>query len=274
MKRILKAGITKYEKRLAASQLSEDDPMFQQLHQPSGRSLTRLRKKALARNTWYKATKDLNKTATTTKRNKNKQDEHPLEVRKTIASTVMFLPNTKGGILLKEMREKEPKWVEISGFKMSYSEMAGTKLGSIFTPNLSEGLPCGRNNRQPCNINPQDKLQNCRKRSILYQSVCTLCNPQDVKNPQKPSMRDGVYFGETSRSLAERAAEHYRDGRNFDKSSHMIKHWLEKHQELNTLPPFQISILRSFRDALSRQISEAIAIFICRDALLNTLFQE
>ena len=167
----------------------------------------------------------------------------------------------------------------MTGFKFSYTELAGVKLGRIFTPNLSKGQPCGRESCQPCTKNDPDKIQNCRTRSILYQSACSVCNPpgrKDKKTSHRedddhtPAIREGIYYGESSRSLAERAAEHFKDAKNFDKGSHMVKHWIEKHPEMNTLPPFTITILRSFKDCLTRQVSEAVTMYLSKDKLLNS----
>ena len=207
-----------------------------------------------------------------------KIDQQAGNTKKIQASTVMSLPSTRGGTLLKKMRGNEPQMVDMTGFRVSYTELAGVKLGRIFTPNLSKGQPCGRESCQPCTKNDPDKIQNCRTRSILYQSACSLCNPpgrKDEKSSHKvddpfPTIREGIYYGESSRSLAERAAEHYRDARKFDKGSHMVKHWIEKHPEMNELPPFTITILRSFKDCLTRQVSEAVTMYLSRDRLLNS----
>ena len=43
------------------------------------------------------------------------------------ASTVMFIPNTRNGMLLKMMRENEEKLTEMTGFRISYSEAGGTQ---------------------------------------------------------------------------------------------------------------------------------------------------
>lgn len=58
IKRILATGITKYERKVKASKLDKSNPRWRPLHQPSGRSLTRLKKKARAREDWYKVKED------------------------------------------------------------------------------------------------------------------------------------------------------------------------------------------------------------------------
>ena len=54
IKRILVAGICKYVRMVRNSQLDKNNKQFKSLHQPSGSSLSRFRRKILARQTWYK----------------------------------------------------------------------------------------------------------------------------------------------------------------------------------------------------------------------------
>ena len=54
MKQIFIAGLTKYEKKLELSKLDPMDKRFKKLHQPSGRCPKRLKKKAMARQKWFK----------------------------------------------------------------------------------------------------------------------------------------------------------------------------------------------------------------------------
>ena len=82
--------------------------------------------------------------------------------------------------------------------------------------------------------------------------------------------REGIYIGETSRSLFERSREHVRDAVDFKEGSHIIKHWLHSHPEIMEKPPFKFTILESFKDCLSRQVSEAINIHYSGDCLLNS----
>ena len=49
-----------------------------------------------------------------------------------------------------------------------------------------------------------------------------------------------------------------------------MKHWLEAHPELNNPPAFKFTVQRNFKDALSRQLGEAIAIYKSKDSLLNS----
>ena len=50
----------------------------------------------------------------------------------------------------------------------------------------------------------------------------------------------------------------------------MVKHWLETHQEEETCPEFRFKIVGNFKDALSRQVAEAVMIHYSKDILLNS----
>jgi hypothetical protein len=82
--------------------------------------------------------------------------------------------------------------------------------------------------------------------------------------------RLGIYIGETSRSLFERSMEHYRDMESFSHKSHIVKHWVLQHPELETAPSFKFKILEQYKDCLSRQVGEAIKILYSPDVLLNS----
>ena len=82
--------------------------------------------------------------------------------------------------------------------------------------------------------------------------------------------RVGKYLGESGRSLSERAGDHYMDARDFNKKSHILKHWMNIHREDNVIPQFRIRVLKQVQDCLSRQVEEVVAIHMSKDSLLNS----
>ena len=109
----------------------------------------------------------------------------------------------------------------------------------------------------------------CKKRNILYENVCLECNTDDDIRKAKVITK-GVYIGESSRSLHERAKEHVSDRDNMKEDSHMLKHWLNDHQNLLEPPKFKFRIIRSFQDPLTRQLAEAVRIERHGDGILNS----
>ena len=186
----------------------------------------------------------------------------------------MFIPSSKGGILTSLMKEKEESLVKMTRFRVKIQEAGGTKLANMFSTDLTAGDSCGRDDCRPCGSKSEQR-QNCKKRSILYESTCGLCNPETEKpsNLQKDNQkqkRKGIYIGESSRSLFERSREHHVDAEDFKPGSHMVKHWMTTHPEDDSCPQFNFRIIGTYKDCLSRQVTEALKIHTSCDELLNS----
>ena len=95
----------------------------------------------------------------------------------------------------------------------------------------------------------------CHVSGVSYTIKCKPC-------------QDSVYYGESHRNLYSRAKEHLRKLDKKEESSFMHKHQVEKH---NGEPAnFQMRVFRSFKDPLSRQVTEAVLIKNHRGNLLNS----
>ena len=68
----------------------------------------------------------------------------------------------------------------------------------------------------------------------------------------------------------ERAREDRQDAADCSEDSHIIKHRKVSHPELQEPPQFHIKVVGSFRDTLSRQLSEAIRIDLRGGNVLNS----
>ena len=290
MQQVMIGGILRYENKLRASKLNKEDPNYRPLHQPSGRKMSRLKKKAMSKGNWYREnnSEDEHKEQSVPraenskgwKTNSKKNKQLTAGRKKSIkSSTVIFIPNTRNGIMLRKFKEMEETLSQLTGFKIKYSEAGGIPLASLFNTDLF--IPhCGRDNCPPCEGSDDKKRQDCRTRSILYRTSCKLCNkPEQPSNHQEgdqhhhstrtTKVQAGVYLGESSRSLHERMVEHMYDAKTLDPGSHIAKHWMLHHPSLNTMPPFEYKIVRKYKDCLSRQLGEAVAIMRCPDELLN-----
>ena len=84
------------------------------------------------------------------------------------------------------------------------------------------------------------------------------------------SKKEGVYVGESARSIFERAAEHQADATSRKEDSHILKHWLTSHPEDPNPPAFRIEVVGSFNDALTRQVAEAVRIELRGENVLNS----
>ena len=94
-------------------------------------------------------------------------------------------------------------------------------------------------------------------KGVLYENICVQCNPGAVKKGELEQVKEGapsLYVGETSRSIQERAREHWGALRRGDEDSHMRRHQLLAHGDDPTPPNFMFKIVCHPRTALSRQV--------------------
>ena len=104
----------------------------------------------------------------------------------------------------RRLEEAEAELGDATGYSVKIAESAGSPLGMLLPSTNPWGPPnCTRQECVPCGQGDESRLD-CRKRNILYENRCELCNG---------SKKDGkgIYVGETSRSLYERAKEHEAD---------------------------------------------------------------
>jgi hypothetical protein len=186
-------------------------------------------------------------------------------------STVIFVPSTRGGLLVKKLKENEEEMSNLTGFKVKFQEAGEAKLINSFEKDLGKGRHCGRKPCPPCDM-ARENRHNCRSRNLIYESCCQTCNPSSlqVEKSRNTQPRIGVYVGETSRSLHERAVEHANDAKDFNPKSHIVKHWMLSHPEMNSPPKMTFKATSMFKDCLSRQIGEALRIHHSKDTLLNS----
>ena len=69
---------------------------------------------------------------------------------KVYLETVIFVPSTRGGILVRKLRDREETLAGITGFRVKLQEAGGTQLMNMFNTNLGKGStvaePCDTNN--------------------------------------------------------------------------------------------------------------------------------
>ena len=271
---IITAGIISYTAKLRNSLLEQENPRHRPLHLSTKyQEVKRWKMKMMARENWYKDKQQEEKDKNNPELRKSNKNNSQ-KAGKIQTSTVIFCPSSLRGLLIAMMKENEEKLSQITKFKIRYQEAGGRKLSMLFSTELADGEHCGRE-CPPCNSG--EGRPNCKKRSVLYESRCTICNPESKPSHQQegeheqPPSREGIYFGETSRSLHERSLEHVADAKEFKEGSHMVKHWMIHHPSEVKQPPFKFTIISMFRDCLSRQIGEAMRILFSKDKLLNSM---
>ena len=134
-------------------------------------------------------------------------------------TTVLFIPNTPGGILADRLRQTEKQLMELTGERVKIVERGGCSMKQILhKSNPWAGAFCGRPECFPCKSG--DEKGDCFKRNIVYETFCLDC---------KKEGKDMVYVGESSRTSFERGKEHQEDYRKMTEDSHMCKHAENEH---------------------------------------------
>ena len=136
--------------------------------------------------------------------------------------TVVFVPSTRGGMLTRKLRKREEVLAGLTGFKIRFQEAGETQLANLFSTDPGKGKHCGRECPQ-CDGSSTERRQNCKSRKIVSETSCNMCNPNEEKPPMlnEEKSREGIYIGESSRSLYERSLENLRDAKSFSKKSHI-----------------------------------------------------
>ena len=154
------------------------------------------------------------------------------------------MEQTVGGELARRLRDLLQRLAPVIGFTIKVVGRAGASLQSRFPQaSIWEGAQCGRSQCVTCNQGAE-KIEQCTRKSLLYENVCGACFEGAAgkgaitgSNPDIAS----IYVGETSRTVQERAVEHWaaaRGSRKAREGSHIAKH-VEQHHP-NQEPLFYV----------------------------------
>ena len=165
---------------------------------------------------------------------KLKKLPNKVSVKSVRTRTIIFVEQTVGGKLAKTLREVLRKLEHILGFRVKVVEMTGTSLrNSLPNTNPWSGSICGRTDCITC-TQDSEEIPPCTKRNLVYENICTICNPEATKKGQLPLEKtnlevSSIYVGETARSVHERSKEHWADFRKEKEDSHIFKHQIIHH---------------------------------------------
>ena len=159
--------------------------------------------------------------------------------------SVMFVPFTWDGILVKRLRSSEERMAPLTNWRVKFVERAGVKLQDMLhTSNPWQGEDCGR---EKCMLDQTKmetgklKSQSCTRRSVVYETHCESCYERECeeidqkeideksKEQEKKEIKKYIYIGESARSVYERLWEHQDSLEQLSPDSHMIKHIVEMH---------------------------------------------
>ena len=267
-KSIILQALTRFKTMKMRSNLDEADPRHLPLYRNKWYDFDRrcMIKKTLGK-TWYSGKNfgDLYKQEWK-RRMKRKGDNKRKNVIKNAIklpppATVMFVPSSCGGILLKMLENLESELWDSKDVTWSVKlvEQSGKQLRHMFNARMPivSGCPLGKN----CLVCDGDAIK-CTTRNVVYLAECEDCRETGTVDGvvQEKFLSDSWYVGETSRPLRMRAREHHNKLLDYHTESFMFIHWMNSHGLNMTPPRYSFKILGAYTDCLSRQISEAIQI--------------
>ena len=171
-------------------------------------------------------------------------------------STVIFVPKTHDETLIKMLQESEEKLAHTTGWGTKLIEKPGTPLLCTFIKPFPMEDGCTRG---PDCYMCDNKGTKCMSKNVVYQAVCMTCQEHNSEH-QVDRRQEFSYIGETSRQIGTRVGEHMENLNKWKKESFILDHWMECHA-LSTKPPtFSFRVISKHKDALSRQIKEAVLI--------------
>ena len=185
-----------------------------------------------------------------------------------------------------------------TGIGLKIVERAGDKLQDLLHKSDPwDDQDCLRKDCPTCRTSMNDEkspYKNCKKRSVTYETWCITClnkhekenknmldneselglenlfnekQSESVNRKRKNVKNNGVegkrfsYIGESSRSVYERGIEHEKNLIFSRTKSHMLKHCLMHHPNIDpNIVKFGMRVISSHKTAFERQIKEAVMI--------------
>ena len=88
-------------------------------------------------------------------------------------STIVQVPSSRGGRLMKELVRKESQFAKLTGYNVQVIEKSGTQLALLFqrvyTPRVCHWTDC------PACAYTENKPSKCRINNVVYEAVCIEC---------------------------------------------------------------------------------------------------
>ena len=185
-----------------------------------------------------------------------KRKQHSWSTRGGFVAPI-FVPATPGNELagmMKQVAEDEA----IPGLRFKVVETGGRMVKNIVQNSNPTASP-GCTDEECLACRDGGGLGGpCRKGNIQYEVMCKLC----------PEENGSCYVGETSRNLYTRGGEHLKKYEGGNDESFMKKHQDETHP--GQPADFRGKVTGTFRDCLTRQVSEGVHIRRCNYNILNS----
>ena len=225
----------------------------------------RIKKKVFEKTSWYREKRNFLKKGTGIPGRKSFKRSKSTTQKKI--KSVLFVPRTERGELLRRLREEESKLADITGYRVKLVERSGTQLARILCQrNPWAGQDCGRPDCLVCG-DSEVGGGDCRRRNITYVTTCVSCVQKQKED--KTGKEPARYIGESCRSAYERGKDHLEGYLHCREDSHMAKHRILEHPGEEVT--FKMKVLAKHKSAFERQVTEAVLIEVMDDgSLLNS----
>ena len=253
IKSIILQALTKYKHMVERSMLDKKNKRYMPLHRPRQFNMEgRLLEKYISQSTWYTDTRIGDAYRNTWKKwvKRKKKCIHigrGKGCNKPPITTTLFVPSSPSSKLVDMVRHSLDMSEQHDQWRTKVLEKPGTPLFRKFMKTFCMKEGCARG--AFCTM-CSNKGIGCTVRNAVYSAKCMLCD----------SMQESVYIGESSRQVGTRAGEHINNVSGFKKDSFILQHWMLAHGTSPVPPQFKFKVLSCHRDALGRQIREAIQI--------------
>ena len=223
----------------------------------------RVIKKILAKRNWFKRKKKDGSEVTDevrTRRGVKTVDKESKD--DTEPETVLFIPSTPGGELLKRMREADANYRRGTSMRqIKFIERVGVSLkDTLVSSNPWGEVKCGRDDCFVCR-GEKGGMGSCMKESVLYTIRCEEC---------KRANKTVEYWGETGRDCFSRGGEHLKGCRERKDDNPMWKHLWDSHKGEKGEEIFTMKMEKGFKKPLARQIREGVEIEMSNETLMNS----
>ena len=179
------------------------------------------------------------------------------ERSKTQYKSVLFVTPTPGGVLARELQQREEELNKNTSERIKIVEKGGFKIKDILgSKNPFKKLNCAEKTCPLCNtsenidIHAEEVKITCSTNNVGYRWLCVTCQERNIIK---------IYDGETGRSARLRGGEHLKDLEKRREKSVLYKHKMSDHPAENV--KFKMEITKKFKDALTRQANEAVRIY-------------
>ena len=175
--------------------------------------------------------------------------------QKNQVSAPLIIDPTAGDTT-KELREVCRKFESVTGMRVAVQERAGDSIKHVAKAEPLRSQLCGRDDCFPCTSGGGK----CEKNGAGYRIVCITC---------QVAGKVTEYEGETGRNGYTRGIEHLAAMRLEDDENALWKHCQIDHD--GRTAEFSMTVLRSHRTPLVRQVNEAVRIVISKaECIMNS----